>query len=495
MAEAETESGLSYWTKNVKDARDPVGKIKLSDLMNYDARATYKHKMLWEFHLGWSHADYEHTSLASVRKIRELLKERSPFGKTMSIQHINESNRDLCAWGYMRELEKGRGTKASRFLVNWDLLSLAASGGFPPSVNLQGDASEVAPSVHPIGDACVHPIGDASGGSVHPEGDKDLSTSTGLEDPVEGIDRLECAAPTAPLAVGVAATAAVAAQDEFEQLWNAYDYKKNKREARAAFKKLGPNPDLFATMMTAASAWRQSWAAQGDSKAPRFRLDKWLEREEYDCEPPTAYQPRERKAKPAADKPATKTKGRVTDQLRILEAEYIGSPFGDYRVRLKLDGPAGEQEHVLKILSASGPGEDSDVFRKIQQAFGSDADEWPGQRVRLEMDRLRVVDVISERAPDRVVTIEGPNVVDTGEEKIFVGKMVDGYGKPEGTIEIVYESEDEEEQAFGRKKLASLCRAVGLPRLSDTDEFLLKPILVTGGGEFKKTPDEMREAA
>lgn len=62
---SESETGLSYWTKNVKDPRDPVGKIKLSDLMNYDARATYKHKMLWEFHLGWSHADYEHTSLAS----------------------------------------------------------------------------------------------------------------------------------------------------------------------------------------------------------------------------------------------------------------------------------------------------------------------------------------------------------------------------------------------------------------------------------------------
>ncbi|MCF6103175.1 hypothetical protein [Mesorhizobium muleiense] len=184
---SESETGLSYWTKNVKDPRDPVGKIKLSDLMNYDARATYKYKMLWEFHLGWSHADYEHTSLASVRRIRDTFKERSPFGKTMSIQHIDEGNRDLCAWGYMRELEKGKGTKASRFSINWDLLALAASGRFPPSVHLQGDASEIESSVHPVGDACVHPVGDASLDSVHPAGDEDLFTSTRLKTGLEVI--------------------------------------------------------------------------------------------------------------------------------------------------------------------------------------------------------------------------------------------------------------------------------------------------------------------
>ncbi len=56
-------------------------------------------------------------------------------------------------------------------------------------------------------------------------------------------------------------------------------------------------------IVEAASAWQASWAAQGKSDAPRFTLAKWLEREEYECEPPTAFKPKERKSKAPAQKP------------------------------------------------------------------------------------------------------------------------------------------------------------------------------------------------
>ncbi|MBM7045231.1 hypothetical protein [Rhizobium lusitanum] len=120
-------------------------------------------------------------------------------------------------------------------------------------------------------------------------------------------DRNEFTAPTAPPAVGLAATAAVAAKDGFEELWRKYDYKQRKRDARAAYDKIAPNAELHAEILTAASRWQTSWAAQGKTDAPRFTLAKWLEREEYECDPPTAYQPKEkkRKAEPTAGlKPA-----------------------------------------------------------------------------------------------------------------------------------------------------------------------------------------------
>jgi hypothetical protein len=99
----------------------------------------------------------------------------------------------------------------------------------------------------------------------------------------------------APLTDGLKATAAGPAQDGFEELWRAYGYRQKKADAKAAYWKLAPNSDFHKRLVEAARAWQASWAAQGKTDAPRFSLAKWIDREEFECDPPTAYKPKARK--------------------------------------------------------------------------------------------------------------------------------------------------------------------------------------------------------
>src|SRR4051812_16648883 len=113
-----------YWTDGINDPKDTsrlVKRSKLSDLMNYDPRASYRHKRLWEFHLGWAHRDYNWTSLASVRRTQAEMLARSPTGKAISIQNIASGNRDLTDWQYLFEDEKGKGRRGTRYSINWQL--------------------------------------------------------------------------------------------------------------------------------------------------------------------------------------------------------------------------------------------------------------------------------------------------------------------------------------------------------------------------------------
>ncbi|TGP88921.1 MULTISPECIES: hypothetical protein [unclassified Mesorhizobium] len=508
---SEDDISPPYW--KIDDPRGLLGQTRAVALMRSDKRASYKHMALIEFHWGWAHEKYDWTSLASVRRMHSVLTERNPLGQPgMTTRHINSGNRELCEWGWLFELDKGSGRHASRFLPNYAVFNIADTGNFAKFVD-----GEVTCSVSRVGthngyeilcipngdtDACTYEV-NANRFSVSPVGNKDSLTGTVLQDGATERD-IDCAAPLAPPpAAGLsAATAAGTAQDEtriaktgFDELWDAYGYKRGKPEARRAYAQLAPSADLHAEMVESARAWRETWAAQDKPDAPRFTLTKWLEREEYECTPPTAYKPKERKAKPDDGKPASKTRGHLTDQLRLLETEFIGSPFGDYRMRLKLDGPGGDQEHILKVLADTGTGEDNEVFNKLQRAFGSDADEWPGQRLRLEMDGDRIVDLLPERRPDRRVKIVSAAPVDLDDCKMIVAKVTDDNGKPEGGIEITYESDDKHEQEKGQARLRKLIAAVGLDSLSDTDELIGRILTVTASGDFKPMPVELAEAA
>jgi predicted transcriptional regulator len=117
------------------------------------------------------------------------------------------------------------------------------------------------------------------------------------------IDRNEFAAPVAPPLAGLAAAKAEPAKDGgFEELWKAYRCPKGKAEARTAYNKLAPDADLHAAIVAAARQWLSSWASQDKADAARFTLAKWIEREEYECEPPTGYKPKDKK--PKAEQPA-----------------------------------------------------------------------------------------------------------------------------------------------------------------------------------------------
>ena len=99
-----------YWINGINDPKDTsrlVKRVKLSDLMNYDPRASYRHKLLWEFHLGWAHKKYGWTSLASVRLIQDIIRESSLDGKAMSTRHIASGNRDLVENGLHASAQMG----------------------------------------------------------------------------------------------------------------------------------------------------------------------------------------------------------------------------------------------------------------------------------------------------------------------------------------------------------------------------------------------------
>lgn len=299
-----TEDNQSYWTQGVKNPRSPVGKIKLSDLMNYDPRCSYKHKRVWEFHLGWSHADYEHTSLASVRKIYDEMTMRSPAGRSpLSLNHINLANRDLCDWGYITLLAKGTGRNASRFSVNWSLLEVAANGQFPSLCHPVGDANDETHLCHPVGDSAVTHVGDASDTLRHPAGDKDLSTPIRVQDPDKEVDRIN---DPAIAAVGLGATAQAEEREgkAFDRLYNAYDVRKKRADAKAAFEGLPDNIDIQ-EVIAAAKRWREAWVAQNNPSAPRKYLHTWLRDECYLEDAPTAYKPKDRG--PKAGKSAVRT--------------------------------------------------------------------------------------------------------------------------------------------------------------------------------------------
>lgn len=274
-----------YWIDGINDPKDAsrlVKRVKLSDLMNYDPRASYRHRRLWDFHLGWAHKDYNWTSLASVRRIHAEMQARSPTRTALSIQNIASGDRDLVEWKYLFEDEKGSGRRGSRFSINWQLLELAANGKFPLSVHPVDDAN----SVHHVDDTTVHPVDDATTVSVHPVDDEDPNTRPGLQDPGTcsdiDIPQASPAAEGGELAGGFDVLAAAYAKPG-----------DNLPKARLAFRQINPDEAELARIVKAAESWRAS------AKGPRMSLERWvkerrwLSTEEFkqDNRPPTCRYP------------------------------------------------------------------------------------------------------------------------------------------------------------------------------------------------------------
>lgn len=459
-------------------------KFKLLAALPYDRRAKRKHSLVYGFILDWYHSKYG-DALASVRHVTSTLKERDPAGVGLYAGDVHAALSDLVAWGYLDQ-EKGTGRRASRYVPNWDLAR---------SVHKTPNTTDDEFSVRENANTFVRENANATPDSVRDSMNEDPSTVTRPQDGVT--ERWnECAAPTAPPPVAGLSTAPAAetSQDAtedaatgFDQLWSAYGYKKSKPEARRAYNKLAPDAELHERLVDAARDWQQSWAAQGKEDAPRFTLAKWIEREEYECTPPTAYKAKARKAKAANDdKPSPRGKGRITETLRILAVESIGSAFSDFRIKLTLDGPNGDEERVLKVLTSTGPGEDNEPFNKLQRAFGSNTDDWPSQRLRLEIDGGKILDIIPEHKPDRRVEIVEADLIDMGDgEKLVALKFADADGKPEGGCDIVYEADSESDQNKGREQLGKLLSAVGLPDMTDTDELVGRSLMLSGASFFR----------
>ncbi len=172
------------------------------------------------------------------------------------------------------------------------------------------------------------------------------------------IDREEPAPPTAPLSDGLTATGAGGAGG-FEELWKAYGHPQRKADAREAYEKAAPDSDLHGKMVEAAHAWHSAWAAQGKADAPRFSLAKWIEREEYDCHPPTAFPQKERKPKPA--KAAKAEPQPDNDNERGAPVLDVGpfSPIGTFDVTIvgaKLIPDNNGEKVIIQLKLSDGYG-------------------------------------------------------------------------------------------------------------------------------------------
>ncbi|MBS3649679.1 hypothetical protein KEU06_13785 [Pseudaminobacter sp. 19-2017] len=257
---------------------------------------------------------------------------------------------------------------------------------------------------------------------------EDPSTRTRAQDPGNGKDGQDCAAPTAPLSAPLTRADAGTAQDNFEELWCAYYPRrgKNKKEARAAYTTLNPGPDLHGRMVEAAREWQASWAAQNNPDAPRRTLAKWIEREEYECDPPTAYKPKERKAPKVEPAVAANENDNVPDFM-------VGSP--------KL-WPAGR--YVGEFI-------DGDIDRK-----GGD------EEVTLAF----------------LVNTPGEHDGKVFEHRFYTQAFIESY------------------QREGQATLESICAAIGLNSVSDTDDILFKPLqAIANGKTVSYLPIPAEEAA
>lgn len=318
------------------------------------------------------------------------------------------------------------------------------------------------------------------------------------------------AAPMAPLTVGLAATAAESAPGEFGEFWKTWPRKHGKKKAELEWSRLdrGQRDQAIAS----ASAWALHYSTNGTDTKWIPEPANWLKNERWDEDLPLIHMDAKGAAiaKAKANGPAKPTertapsslRTTVTEKLRILSVEEIGSQFSDYRVRLKFDDASGNVvEHVLHALDEGGSGEDFDAYNSICE-ISNDLTLWPGQRVYLEMDGGSVVKALPAKSGERLVTIVSAPIRDRDSERTIVAELQaaggDGVNEPEGFLEITFESRYEAVQKRGQIELTALIKAVGLHGAEDTDDLCFRPFVITDNGEFLPAPvndNDQAEAA
>lgn len=312
-----------------------------------------------QFHLLRLAAFHRETTKADLAVLAEIIQRyHGKFGNGWaSHEHLGSmagihktsvirSKRNLERLGLIEIVQSGRRGSATVYRPNFDLV---AEKGSAAATETNGSADATQIDDFGVKDATVS----AEYGSMD-------ATPSYLQDrPTRAesqIDREEPAPPTAPLSDGLTAPGAGGAGG-FEELWKAYGHRQRKADARAAYEKTAPDKERHGRMVDAARAWYLAWAAQARADAPRFTLAKWIEREEYECEPPKAYQQKERNPKPAKADPKAEP---IADNDNEPGAPVLDvgpfSPIGTYdvtivgsRVRVDING-----EKVTLLLKVAG---------------------------------------------------------------------------------------------------------------------------------------------
>ncbi|MFC6486940.1 hypothetical protein [Nitratireductor sp. GCM10026969] len=280
--------------------------------------------------------------------------------------NVTASLRRICENGPISVARPGIGTRPTEYKLHFNLV------GEKPSSPAQGTSSD---------DCSSSPVEATTGSPVE-------ATSSKSSSPVEGTQTvlpvtaykaglqertIDSAAPSAPLADGLSATAAETAEDAkpepFEQLWKTYGVRKKKADARAAYDKLAPDAGLHATMIASAKAWRD---AAGDS-VERMHLRRWIEQEEYECEPPSAFKAKDKPRRATARSP-TQAANTVADEVEEPLFEWVGDvsafvPVGKHAIEIKAADSAADDDGNPEVTLVYDVDDDDICIGDVEHRF------------------------------------------------------------------------------------------------------------------------------
>ncbi|MBV2183843.1 MAG: hypothetical protein KUL88_04775 [Rhizobium sp.] len=244
-------------------------KFLLLAALPYDPRAKRKHSLVFGFILDWFHSTYGN-ALASVRHVVATLKERDPSGRGLYSGDVHSALSDLVAWGYLHQV-KGSGRQASRYIPAWDLVC----------VRKTPNATDDVPSVRENANADVRENANANGLSVHENPNEDPLTGPGHRTGSHVVGSTFEAAPPAPPADGLKATAAeTASGDGFSEFWKVWPRKHGIKKARAEWRKILCDVDI---VIEVAGDWAAHYEKHGTEKkwipepANWLAGERWLE--------------------------------------------------------------------------------------------------------------------------------------------------------------------------------------------------------------------------
>jgi hypothetical protein len=521
----------AYWTYKIESMTGPVAQFRMAQLIDYDRRLTDPARTVYRFLIGWYMHAKHGDALASVRHIVATMRSRAPDGaRHLSRSAVQRAIILLIECGWLVRTHVGKGRGGSRYVPVLNVLELASQGTLPDAASISvpdhRDATEISLVSHSTGTEVSHSTGTQSAVASHSTGTKTLLLDPSTDGATEREN--DPRPPTAPpFAGGLAATAAggSAVEEEeraqtkptFELLWRTYGPEKRggKPEARAAWKAL-PHDTELAAVIDAAAAWRESWSAQNNPKAGRYTLAKWLAGERYEQEAPTGYQPKERA------KASSKSTNGTMVPMTIVDVKEVGDVFSNLFVSITLKDDAGatiqKQLHAFDVNADAGRGPDVDSYFELQRAVCDGA--LLGSRVGVKQSKgvLSFHD-IGQPAP-KPEPEPNPWVGDVGQFSPFGtfpttildsayewnehGQLVtlmlditDNSGGMEITRQVdhTFDMETAKGQAF----LASICRAVGITSIEDTDVLHGKVLECTitdrGAISYAALPTLMQEAA
>lgn len=258
--------------------------------------------------VAWAVIERYYTKFKNSRVSLSFLENATGSSRTNIIQSL----RRLIENGAITVVQKGTGTRPSEYDLNFSQVKPSSDGGVTASSGDAGVTTAVTQE-SPLEAASSH-VG---------------VTQTYLPDMATAMATVcmtDPAVPTAPPVSGCSPPPADAAElkskTSFDELWIAFNNRFKRADAKAAYKKLSPSPELHEQLVAAANIWATHYEAKATESRYRKYLHSWLAGECWLEEPPIPFERRY---------PLRQQTGRKVQQARALappkgkhEIEIVG---------------------------------------------------------------------------------------------------------------------------------------------------------------------------